>query len=380
MKRCSYCGRENDEALQHCRECGTAMSAELPQSEPEAEWEPLPESFQTDLGAVQDAFEVHDGFSRPKWKCIYDVVSHAENDLSLRERWEEVVLQWLARVRRELGGRYHVTRNKHFACLTALPAAQARDFMGFAGTGHVEISERLAGLAWRDTPGPHVVLLFEEEDDYFEYVGYFEHGEVLPDSLGMHFGQGYPHTAIRSAGARQDGLTLIHELTHHCLTHLPIPLWLNEGVAQRLQRGIAGVYVPRTGQGPAQTYWADVSGWAPPLMWDELAERHHAFWTEESIQGFWAGTTFHEGGDRSQLSYSLAEVIVHLLSDDRESFLHFLSRAHYDDAGQTAAFECFGASLGEIAATFLGEGNWRPVRKAMVDLWAKYQRDETTGG
>ena len=104
-------------------------------------------------------------------------------------------------------------------------------------------------------------------------------------------------------------------------------------------------------------------------MWGELAERHHAFWNEDLIQSFWAGTSFQEGGDATELSYSLAEVFVHLLSEDRATFLEFLSRAHYDDAGQTAALDCFGQSLGDVAATFLGDGNWRPVRKAIVECW-----------
>jgi hypothetical protein len=31
--------------------------------------------------------------------------------------------------------------------------------------------------------------------------------------------------------------------------------------------------------------------------------------------------------------------------------------------------DCFGVSLGDTVATFLGEGNWRPVRKAIVERW-----------
>src|SRR5687768_11102477 len=113
----------------------------------------------------------------------------------------------------------------------------------------------------------------------------------------MHFGAGYPHMAIRHESSVQDAQTLVHELTHHCVTHLPIPVWLNEGVAQRLQRAIVGVYAPRAHEGASSHYWAAISNWVPPLMWDELAEKHHAFWNEQNIQEFWAGTSFNQSGD-----------------------------------------------------------------------------------
>ena len=47
----------------------------------------------------------------------------------------------------------------------------------------------------------------------------------------------------------------------------------------------------------------------------------------------------------------------------------FLKQAQWGDAGQTAAIECLGSDLGAVMATFLGEGDWRPRRKAMVTLW-----------
>ena len=263
MKRCEYCGQENDDGRVACQECGSAFPvATASQSKLPASFS-FPAAFQIDLDKVPDAFEFHDGFSRPNWGYIQEAVERAENDLSPRERWEEVVLQWLLRLQREMGGNYTLSRNKHFLCLTTLQRSDAAAFLRLADNSHLEISQRLGDIAWRDTPGPHVVVLFEEEDDYFEYVGFFNPQDMMSDSLGMHLDYGYPHIAIRSAGGRQDTLTLVHELTHHCVTHLPIPLWLNEGVAQRLQRFIVGAYAPRESESPTSTYWADVSGWSP---------------------------------------------------------------------------------------------------------------------
>ena len=184
------------------------------------------------------------------------------------------------------------------------------------------------------------------------------------------------HLAVKLTTELEAAQTLAHELTHGRLAHLPIPAWLNEGIAMRLQRVTAGVYAPRADEGDQKNFWAAMSNWVPPLMWDELAERHHAFWNEQNIQSFWAGTSFEDNQESQELSYSLAEVLVNLLGENRDAFLEFVSRAHYDDAGQTAALDCLGVCLGDTAGTFLGEGSWRPVRKSMVDCWNTVKKVE----
>src|SRR2546430_17667241 len=96
-----------------------------------------------------------------------------------------------------------------------------------------------------------------------------------------------------------------------------------------------------------------------PLLADYLPERHHQFWDEKWIQCFWAGISFGEVDEPMELSYSLSEVLLHLLAKDREDFLAFVQTAHYSDGGQTAALDFLGMSLGDAAGTFLGPGNWR---------------------
>ena len=331
--------------------------------------DPVPAPRLINLCAVEGAFIDGDGFSRPDWTRLTQEIERTVSPEEQGDAWNEVVFQWVERLQGELGGDYRIRYSPDFILLSNLHRDEARGLLGFAEKAMIEIRSRLGGLAWADTPARHVVLLFQEEDDYYDYVGGFEQGDVVPTSLGMHFGSGYPHVAIKHESDTQDAQTLVHELTHHCVTHLPIPVWLNEGVAQRLQRAIVGVYAPRAHEGASSHYWAAISNWVPPLMWDELVEKHHAFWNEQNIQEFWAGTSFNQSGDARELSYSLAEVLVHLLGEDREGFLAFLSRAHYDDAGQTAALDCLGINLGDAAGTFLGEGNWRPYRKAMVQCW-----------
>jgi hypothetical protein len=101
----------------------------------------------------------------------------------------------------------------------------------------------------------------------------------------------------------------------------------------------------------------------------ELAAAHDAFWNEQNIQEFWAGKTFHQPGEGNTLSYSLAEILVTLLEENRDDFLQFVEHADYHDAGQDAALGFLGKSLGDAAASFLGPGDWRPNRKTLAMLF-----------
>lgn len=155
------------------------------------------------------------------------------------------------------------------------------------------------------------------QDDYYQYCAPLLREGSNPGSGGVMIKCGYAHIALPFHHG-QVRSPLVHELAHNCVAHLPLPLWRNEGVAQRLQR-----FVVPARQG---------------ILNAEQAAEHRSFWTEPKIQGFWAGTSFHDpDGDGRSLSYSLAEVLVHLLLERQHGFLEFLGRAHYNDAGQTAA-------------------------------------------
>jgi hypothetical protein len=45
----------------------------------------------------------------------------------------------------------------------------------------------------------------------------------------------------------------------------------------------------------------------------------------------------------------------------------FVQAARWEDAGQDAALNILSKDLGDVAGTFLGQGNWRPSRKAIAD-------------
>jgi hypothetical protein len=311
-------------------------------------------SYVVDLRAIPDALENVDGFSRVEWDRVANVINTAVAQEENDHAWDAVALQWVALIRDELGGNYRISESEHYILLSEYNDDQVKFLLRVAAKAHSIILLNLGDLAVSGSEARTVILLFSELDDYDHYLAYFYRGTHIPPTGGVYINTGYRHIALSDRGPTDAAITIVHELCHNCVHNLPVPAWLNEGVAVTLERKISREII------------TDLRG---GIMDGELAERHHAFWNEENIQEFWAGTTFHMAEEAQALSYSLAEVLVHKLSGDHRLFLEFLGRAHHDDGGQTAALDVLGMNLGDVVADFLGPGEWRPVRKAMVDCW-----------
>lgn len=355
MKTCSYCGHDNPDEQTSCRECGTDLVGHEPQSaeKPEAPVEypdtaHLPSAPFVDLSTLENAFAFEEGFSRPNWNVIRRRIEETVGPEDLHQAWSEVALQWVIRLRDELGGHYHVTQSNDFILLCALGKGETKRVFKFAEHALITIREQLKDVAWRNFHGKHVILLFTDDDDYYQHQAPYMHEGVNVRSSGMFLEGGYAHITLAYGFGNEVHSTIAHELAHNCVAHLPLPLWLNEGVAMRVERFVTG----RTEAVPNS----------------ELIDEHRNFWTKEWIQYFWASASFHDEHAQS-LSYSLAEILVQMLAGDHNRFLEFLRRAHYVDAGQTAALDCLGINLGDAVATFLGPGDWRPYRKAIADVW-----------
>lgn len=370
MIACSYCGRENEPAATHCRECGTELSSSsVPEAPPETPPKlPVPQFINPE--ALDAAFTFENGFHRADWEFIQRWLDSNINPLDLDAAWSEAALLWATKLRDDLGGDYFVVQSHQTVLLCDQSLETARWLLDYTGRAATIIKDYLSDTAWRGTSGKDVVLIFSDQDDYYQYLAYHTPDGEQATSGGVCIHSGYTHIALPWRDNLDAANTIVHELTHDCLAHLPMPLWLNEGVAVTLQKAIAP---PERGIGQSEqnVLFAASINWQPPIMWDELAERHFTFWTGEKIQSFWAGTSFYQPGDPNELSYSLAEVFVKLLSErsSATAFRAFLEAANRDDAGQTAAVDILEADLGEIAGTFLGAGNWRPQRKAMVACW-----------
>ena len=165
----------------------------------------------------------------------------------------------------------------------------------------------------------------------------------------MHLNAGCAHFATVKADLRAIEPVIAHEMTHGCLAHLPLPPWLNEGLAVNTEHRIAGV----TGA---------------HLTAHELHQKHLAFWGVQEIQQFWSGESFHRADDGNMLSYDLARILVAQFAKNWEAFKNFVLEADAADAGAASARENLRLDLGAVVCA-LFEKDLRPQWSPDPSRW-----------
>ena len=294
-----------------------------------------------DLSTIKGALVKEKEFQRPQWETIQPwIKAHTATD-DLEAAWQGVAFDWLSKLQMDLGQHYTISESKNFLLLTSRSPNAAKSILQTSEAAVQLLTNWLGSVAEKRGFGKHVILDFDTEENYYLYVSYFyEPDSPLIASGGVFLHDGYEHIALPPTKHMQD--TLIHELAHNRLAHLPLPRWLNDGIAVNMERRIGG-----NKQG---------------LLDRDLVQKHRKYWTTETIQGFWAGTSFHDkDGNVIRLNYNMAEILVDLLVQEFPNFMDFVAHADWKDAGQAAASESFGVTLHEVAETFLGPGEWSPA-------------------
>lgn len=122
----------------------------------------------------------------------------------------------------------------------------------------------LQGIASDESFGKYVVIIFDDIDNYYSYMSYFypKDGEYGLSS-GVYLNEGYGHFAFPHQELSYAESIAAHELTHALLSHLPIPRWLDEGMAVSIE---------------------DIITSSSPLrMNNQLYSEHESFWGEDEI-------------------------------------------------------------------------------------------------
>jgi hypothetical protein len=351
---CIYCGWPNPEPRTICSQCRAPLVSpeEIAQATDEflAAAEP-PEISRLDLNS-----QIDNGFSYPDWAALWPQVTQRFP----KDRWWDVYCelsrQWLLLLKEDLGGNYRCHETENFLLLCAEGAAPSHTLLNYADSAAAFLEKEAGPILKRKVHGKCVLLAFSDPDDYYAYVSHFHlDGEHALSGGMMISGGGYMHIAFPLTRVSMAKSVLTHELVHNCIAHLRVPTWLHEGLAQKLEH--------RAG---SKRFALD----------RELADEHLAHWNEQTIQQFWSGASFYGPDEGNKLSYSLAEILTNLLSDDWKSFLQFVLHADYRDAGQDAALQILDRNLGDAVGEFLGPGNWRPQRKIIAEHHNKRARGQ----
>jgi hypothetical protein len=283
----------------------------------------------------------------PDWEAIAGQERPEWGDQEKDVFWTSAAAAWLTRLAEDLGQEYRVSESSEFVLMSALPDRPAKVFLTSCETSRKRILRFLEGIASdRVGWGKHVVIVLEDQDDYYDYISNF-HGEggEYAMSSGVFIHAGYGHFVVWSGDMRVAESVIAHELTHCLVSHLPIPAWLNEGMAVNIERRIFP-YLAHP----------DMQEHAPA----EMQAKHEAFWSEETIQDFWSGELFLRAGEGNMLAYDLATKITSLAAKDYDAFREFACQADCGDGGLSGQ-ELLGYPLAHLVEAVLGPGTWAPT-------------------
>jgi hypothetical protein len=300
--------------------------------EPAPEWVTVKGGFEFPLARHTTA---HEGYPIVDWEKVRAWVDGLEPQARRAQAWTACERAWLLRFRDALGAAFRLDEADSAAVLSSLEPNVARATLEFIARTERRIGAVLKGIVQLAQWGKDILVVFDDGESYYRYVSHYypETGEFA-FSGGMHLDSGCSHFVTVKNDLRHLEATIVHEMTHACLEHLPLPLWLNEGLAVNTERRLAGVER------------------LPLGALEELHDKLRRFWSVVSIQDFWSGDAFHRP-DSQTLSYELARIVVEQLAKDWEPFTRFVLRAERADAGAAAARECLGLDLGAVVTVLL---------------------------
>jgi hypothetical protein len=252
--------------------------------------------------------------------------------------WDRgVVLHWLESLQVALGQRLCLSQ-EGIAYVLATPDDTHR-VRRAVERGLAEANALLSLLGAGGPTPPCAVLAFDLDSDYHTFISMYYPPEGSWASSGglyiAHEASGFPVVAIRARHRPFIDEILGHELTHHVLAALRLPMWLQEGLAGLVQDRVA----------ETSSFWVDT----------EMVARQRACWNERPLDEFWSGDSFESPHDELQrLSYHLAQWLVRKeLSSDAPRFCGFV-RSCAENGDDWAATEHFGQSKENWARTAIG--------------------------
>ena len=285
---------------------------------------------------------VTDGFPRLDWDASNRWIDAISGDEAQAQAWARLERAWLEHLAHALGPHYQLRESGNGVLLSPLSPKVADATLAFMTRTLGRIARVLDGIAQVNPWGKDILIVFEDEESYYRYVSYYypDSGDFAA-SGGMYINSGCGHFVTFEADLRQVEPVIAHEMTHGCLGHLPIPLWLNEGLAVNTEQRLCPP--------------------GPPMFTPmEMHAKHQAFWGEAEIQEFWSGKSFQRNDDGNLLSYDLARILVSQFSADWPGFQAFVLTANAVDGGAAAAAECLGHDLG-VAASAILEAPYTPA-------------------
>lgn len=304
--------------------------------------------------ALGDGARWLDGLPHPDWAAIGAWVG-SFGEAARPQAWLACERAWLAWLASVLGGNYRLYESPIALLLTTQSPRLAQLTLDYVAVTARRVRGVLEELAQPADLGKELLIVFDDDDTYYTYLsGFYPEGGEYAQSSGVHLDDGCAHYATCNADLHAMEPVIAHEMTHGFLGHLPLPTWLDEGIAVNVEQRL-------TRQG--ETVWESL----------ELMARHRTSWSPALIQMFWSGETFCQPGEASTLSYDLARLMVNAMAGDWSAFKRFVADADRADAGAAAADRHLELDLGRCVQGVLevAEGDWSPAPSSWHDVSAQ---------
>jgi hypothetical protein len=207
---------------------------------PSAAAETPPEILSID-GAAPFPFSSHitidNQFPHVDWSAVTSWVARLPSNEIQGLAWSTCERAWLLHFRAALGPGYHLAEADDALLISSLEPNVARATLEFMNLTLRRIVNALEDVAAVSEWGKDTLIVFDDYDGYYNYVSYFypEQGEFAR-SGGMYLHSGCGHFVTVKSDMQVIEPVIAHEMTHGCLAHLPLPAWLNEGIAVNMER------------------------------------------------------------------------------------------------------------------------------------------------
>ncbi len=186
-------------------------------------------------------FHEKNGIPRPDWEAIYTEIDANHKDSDQHDLWCSIARLWMEEVLSKLPEDYSIHESDNFILVTSESTKYASVFLEFLERTLRRILQALHGIASDDGFGKYVIIIFDDIDSYYSYLSYFFGKDgVYGLNSGVYLKKGYGHFAFPHQEITYAESIAAHEMTHALLSHLPIPAWLNEGMAVSIENMITG--------------------------------------------------------------------------------------------------------------------------------------------
>lgn len=272
-----------------------------------------------------------EGFLRPDWDALRAHIQAMPED-QRDAAWAAVLKRWL----REQAPLFHpsfaVHESENLVLLSALTPGRARLLLEYAESALQRILKDLAGAGRARHEGPLVILHFRGENRFSAYMAPYGKPETDWTTMpGLFLDDGHRRIVLMGEDQTRLEAHLPRQLARAALHHLPLPLWLGEGLPLVMQarhsRAQAGVT-------------------------PEELQHVQAAWKKMSLQPFWSGEAFLKGAEAYVLAWLLCAALMERHSG--APWRDFLLEADRADGGAAAARKHLGRDLDEAVAEVLG--------------------------